>query len=91
MHEVEPQTYKKAVAQKKSLIEKILKVKLTPLCINHSWEVVDLPPENKSLSSRKVFTKKMEGDCTIDKYTARLVLNDIYKKKVYTILTPTIQ
>ncbi|KAF3650572.1 hypothetical protein FXO38_17097 [Capsicum annuum] len=43
---------------------------------NHTWELVDLPPENKPLGSKWIFKKKMKVDGNIDKYKERLVVKD---------------
>ena len=41
---------------------------------NHTWELVDLPPGCKPLSSKWVFKRKRKLDGSIDKYKARLVI-----------------
>ena len=41
---------------------------------NHNWELVDLPPGCKPLSSKWVFKRKHKVDRSIDKYKARLVI-----------------
>ncbi|KAK3003471.1 hypothetical protein RJ639_019380 [Escallonia herrerae] len=37
---------------------------------NHTWELVDLPPENKPLGCHWIFKRKMKADGTIEKYKA---------------------
>ena len=39
---------------------------------NRTWELADLPPENKPLGSKWIFKRKIKPDGTIDKYKARL-------------------
>ena len=41
---------------------------------NHTWELVDLPPGCKPLSSKWVFKRKRKVDGSIDKYKARLLI-----------------
>ena len=41
---------------------------------NHTWELVDLPPGCKPLSSKWVFKRKRKVDGSIDNYKARLVI-----------------
>ena len=41
---------------------------------NHTWELVDLPPSCKPLSSKWVFKRKKKVDGSVDKYKARLVI-----------------
>ena len=46
---------------------------------NHTWELVNLPPGCKPLSSKWVFKRKRKVDGSIKKYKARLVIKG-YKK-----------
>ncbi|PHT78864.1 hypothetical protein T459_16916 [Capsicum annuum] len=48
---------------------------------NHTSELVYLPPENKPLSSKWIFKKKMKADGTIDKYKARLIVKGFKQKE----------
>ena len=48
---------------------------------NHSWELVDLPPGCKPLSSKWVFKRKRKVDGSIDKYKARLVIKGYKQTK----------
>ncbi|PHU23215.1 hypothetical protein BC332_08322 [Capsicum chinense] len=48
---------------------------------NHIWELVDLPPGNKSLGSKWIFKRKIKADGTSDKYKARLVVKGFKQKK----------
>ena len=40
----------------------------------HTYELMDLPPCCKPLSSKWVFKRKMKVDVSINKYKARLVI-----------------
>ena len=55
-------TYWKEVVN--SEIESILR--------NHSWELIDLPPRNKPLGSKRILKMKMNINGTVYKYKARL-------------------
>ena len=48
---------------------------------NHTWELADLPPENKPLRSKWIFQRKIKPDGTIDKYNARLVVKGYRQNK----------
>ncbi|KAF3660861.1 hypothetical protein FXO37_13199 [Capsicum annuum] len=48
---------------------------------NHTWELVDLPPENKPLGSKWIFKWKMKTDGTIHKYKTRLVVKGFKQKE----------
>ncbi|KAF3624710.1 hypothetical protein FXO37_31238 [Capsicum annuum] len=48
---------------------------------NHTWDLVDLPLENKPLGSKWIFKRKMKADSTIDKYKARLVVKSFKQKE----------
>ena len=48
---------------------------------NHTWELVDLPPSYKLLSSKWVFKRKQKVDGSIDKYKARLVIKGYKQTK----------
>ncbi|KAF3663261.1 putative glucan endo-1,3-beta-glucosidase A-like [Capsicum annuum] len=48
---------------------------------NHTWDLVDLPPENKPLDSKWIFKRKMKTDSTIDKFKARLVVKGFKQKE----------
>ncbi|KAF3666872.1 hypothetical protein FXO37_10327 [Capsicum annuum] len=48
---------------------------------NHTWELVNLPPENKPLGSKWIFKRKMKTDGTIDKHKARLVVKGFKQKE----------
>ena len=50
-----------------------IKSKIDSTLHNHTWELVDLPPGCKPLSSKWVFKRKWKVDGSIDKYKARPV------------------
>ncbi|RVW34150.1 Retrovirus-related Pol polyprotein from transposon RE2 [Vitis vinifera] len=71
----EPQTFKEAVNSTEGLMWKeAMKSEIDCILQNHTWEVVDLPPGCKPLSSKWIFKRKMKVDGSIDKYKARLVI-----------------
>nr|GEY87912.1 retrotransposon protein, putative, Ty1-copia subclass [Tanacetum cinerariifolium] len=51
-----------------------IKSEIDSILQNHTWELIDLPPDCKPLSYKWIFKKKMKADGTIDKYKARLVI-----------------
>ena len=56
MHEKEPRTYKEAVNSTKGLMWKeAIDSEIESILHNHTWELVDLPPGCKPLSSKWVF------------------------------------
>ncbi|RVW62815.1 Retrovirus-related Pol polyprotein from transposon TNT 1-94 [Vitis vinifera] len=71
----EPQTFKEAVNSTEGLMWKeAIKSEIDSILQNHTWELVDLPPGCKPLSSKWIFKRKMKVDGSIDKYKARLVI-----------------
>ena len=71
----EPQTYKEVVNSTESLMwKKVINSETGSILHNHTWELVDLPPGCKPLSSKWVFKRKRKIDGSIDKYKARLVI-----------------
>ena len=50
-----------------------IKSKIDSTLHNHTWELVDLPPGCKPLSSKWVFKRKWKVDGSIDKYKVRPV------------------
>ena len=70
-----PQIFNEAVNSMKSvMLKEAIKSKIDSILHNHTWELLDLPPSCKPLSSRWVFKKKRKIDESIDKYKARLVI-----------------
>ncbi|RVX19815.1 Retrovirus-related Pol polyprotein from transposon TNT 1-94 [Vitis vinifera] len=75
MLESEPQTFKEAVNSTEGLMWKeAIKSEIDSILQNHTWELVNLPPGCKPLSSKWIFKRKMKVDGSIDKYKARLVI-----------------
>ena len=75
MLEEEPQTYKETVNSTEGLMWKeAINSEIESILHNHTWELVDLLPGCKPLSSKWVFKRKRKVDGSIDKYKARLVI-----------------
>ena len=75
MLEGEPRTYKEAMNSTEGLMWKEdINSEIESILHNHTWELVDLPPGCKPLSSKWVFKRKRKVDGSIDKYKARLVI-----------------
>ena len=76
--EGEPWTFKEALNSTEGLMWKeAIKSEIDSILHNHTWELVDLPPSCKPLSSKWVFKRKRKVAGSIDKY----------KLKALTILT----
>ena len=75
MLEGEPRTYKETVNSTEGLMWKeVIDSEIESILHNHTWELVDLPPGCKPLSSKWVFKNKRKVDGSIDKYKTRLVI-----------------
>ncbi|XP_060210776.1 uncharacterized protein LOC132637746 [Lycium barbarum] len=73
--ENEPQNFKEAITSSEAQYWKeAVNGEIESILNNHTWELVDLPPENKPLGSKWIFKRKMKDDGTIDKYKVRLVV-----------------
>ena len=73
--EREHQTFNEAVNSTESFLWKeVIKSEIDFILHNHTWELVDLPPGCKPLSSKWVFKRKRKVDGSIDKYKVRLVI-----------------
>ncbi|KAL6318546.1 hypothetical protein AAG906_000624 [Vitis piasezkii] len=70
----EPQTFKEAMNSEGLMWKEAIKSEIDSILQNHTWELVDLPPGCKPLSSKWIFKRKMKVDGSIDKYKARLVI-----------------
>ena len=80
--EGEPQTYKEAVNSMEGLMWKeVIKSEIDSILLNHIWELVDLPPGCKPLSSKWIFKRKQKVDGSIDKYKARFVIKGYKQTK----------
>ena len=49
---------------------------------NKVWELVDIPPNRKTVGNKWIFKVKRKADGSIDKYKARLVAKDIPRGRV---------
>ncbi|RVW26496.1 Retrovirus-related Pol polyprotein from transposon TNT 1-94 [Vitis vinifera] len=75
MLESEPQTFKEAVNSTEGLMWKeAIKSEIDSILQNHTWELVDLPPGCKPLSSKWIFKRQMKVDGSIDKYKQDLMV-----------------
>nr|GEU73018.1 hypothetical protein [Tanacetum cinerariifolium] len=73
--ENEPTSYREAVTfSEGNQWKEAIKSEIDSILQNHTWELIDLPPDCKPLSYKWIFKKKMKADGTIDKYKARLVI-----------------
>ena len=71
----EPHTFKEVVNSTESLMWKeVIQSEIDSMLQNHTWELVDLPPGCKPLSSKWVFKRKNKVEGLIDKYNARLMI-----------------
>ena len=55
-----------------------MKVEMEALQQNKTWELVSLPPGEKTVGCKWVFTVKYRADGSIDRYKARLVVKMLY-------------
>jgi len=82
LSEYEPQTYKAAIESSDAPYWKeAIQSKVEYILRNHTWELVDLPPGNKLIGQKWIFTKKLRPDGMIEKYKARLVAKGFRKKE----------
>ena len=82
MLEDEPQTFKEVVNFTEGFLwKKAIKSEIDSILLNHAWELVDLPPSCKPLSSKWIFKRKMKSNWSIDKYKARLVIKGYKQTK----------
>ncbi|KAF3661707.1 hypothetical protein FXO38_11555 [Capsicum annuum] len=80
--ENEPQTFKEAMSlSDSSFWKETVNSEIDSILSNYTWELVDLPPENKSLGSKWIFKRKMKVNGTIDKYKTRLVVKGFKQKE----------
>ena len=78
----EPQTYKEAVNSTEGLMwKKVIDSEIESILYNHTWELVDLPPGCKPLSSKLIFKRKRNVDGSINKYKSRLVIKGFKQTK----------
>lgn len=86
--ENEPQTFKAAMSSSDSTFWKeAVNSEIESILNNHTWKLVDLPPENKPLGSKWIFKRKMKADGTIDNIRQDLWSKVIAKEKALITLT----
>ena len=56
-------------------------MKSNQTCINHTWELVDLPHGAKIIGCKRIFKTKLKQDGSIEKYKTRLVAKDFIQRK----------
>ena len=77
----EPQTYKEAMTSLEAPCWKeAINSEVESILQNHTWELVDILPENKPIGYKWIFKRNFKADGSIDKYKARLVAKG-YKQK----------
>ncbi|KAL6329121.1 hypothetical protein AAG906_007667 [Vitis piasezkii] len=82
MLEGEPWTFKEVVNFTEGFLwKKAIKSEIDSILQNHAWELVDLLPSCKPLSSKWIFKRKMKSNWSIDKYKARLVIKGYKQTK----------
>jgi len=47
---------------------------------NNSWELVDLPPEKRAISSKSVYKVKLKLEGSLDRLNARLVIREFIQQ-----------
>ena len=73
-HDLDPQSYKQALRRSDAqLWQQAAKLEMDNHISNGTWELVDLPPGAKCISSGWVFRVKRTADGSIERYKARLV------------------
>ena len=79
--ENEPQSFNEAMSTPGApMWKEAVNSEIESIMQNHTWELVNLPPESKPLGCQWIFKRKMKTDGSIDKYKARLVAKG-YKQK----------
>ena len=70
----EPQTFKEAMSiPEAQMWKETINSEIESILSNHTWELVNLPPDSKPIGSNWFFKRKLKPDGSIDKYKARLV------------------
>ena len=78
----EPQTYKKAMTSHEAPFWKeAINSEVESILQNHTWKLVDIPPENKPIGYKWIFKRKFNVDGSIEKYKARLVAKGYRQKE----------
>ena len=78
----EPQTYKKAMTSHEAPFWKeAINGEVESILNNHTWELVDIPLENKPIGYKWIFKRKFKVNGSIEKYKARLVVKGYRQKE----------
>ena len=78
----EPQTYEKAMTSHEAPFWKeAINGEVESILNNHTWELVDKPPENKPIGYKWIFKRNFKVDGSIEKYKARLVAKGYRQKE----------
>ena len=84
MLENEPATVKEALSGPDSpLWKEAINSEIESIMLNHTWELVDLPPGCKPLGCKWILKRKYKADGSIDKYKAHLVAKGFKQKEGY--------
>jgi hypothetical protein len=80
--EDEPTTYQEATnSSDRERWQKALDEEYDSLIQNQTWELAELPPNRKAISSKWVFKIKHNSDGTVERYKARLVARGFMQKE----------
>ncbi|KAA0042080.1 ty1-copia retrotransposon protein [Cucumis melo var. makuwa] len=71
----DPKTYQEALnSVDLSMWKEAINSELDSLVMNHTWDLVDLPMENKPIRCKWIFKRKTKPNGSIERYKARLVV-----------------
>nr|XP_009792623.1 PREDICTED: uncharacterized protein LOC104239641 [Nicotiana sylvestris] len=82
---VEPASFDEACKDPKCV--DAMKVELTALADNKTWEFVPLPPDKRAIGCKWVYKIKYKANGAVERYKARLVVRGTTRGKVLTIRT----
>lgn len=69
-----PNTYEEAMASPEaSRWEDAMRTEYDNLCINNTWDIVNLPGDQSAVGARWVYTVKLDSNNNVNKYKARFV------------------
>nr|GEV03303.1 ribonuclease H-like domain-containing protein [Tanacetum cinerariifolium] len=78
---VEPTCYEEAISDSNSI--DAMNVEIEALNENHTWEIIDLPPNRKAIGNKWIYKINYKSDVDIDIYKARLVVKDVNNAFMY--------